>query len=48
MKGGLRKESIRNGSKTPEDIQRATGAGSGSCGGRRRSPRIEELLKGSR
>jgi NAD(P)H-nitrite reductase large subunit len=42
------KEAIRNGSKTLEDIQLATGAGSGSCGGRRCSPKIEELLKESK
>lgn len=39
------KEAIQNGAKTLEDVQKATGAGSGSCCGRRCSPKIEELLK---
>lgn len=38
------KKAIRNGAKTLEDVQKATGAGSGSCGGRRCSEKIEQLL----
>jgi bacterioferritin-associated ferredoxin len=39
------KEAIRNGAKNPEDVKKMTGAGSGSCGGKRCSPKIEELLR---
>ena len=35
---------IRSGKRTVEDVQQATGAGSGSCGGKRCTPRIEELI----
>jgi bacterioferritin-associated ferredoxin len=38
------KKAIRNGAKTLEDVQKATGAGSGACGGRRCSEKIEQLL----
>jgi NAD(P)H-nitrite reductase large subunit len=38
------KEAIRNGSKTLEEVQKATGAGSGGCGGRRCTPKIQDLL----
>lgn len=41
------KEAIKNGASTIEEIQKATGAGSGSCKGRNCSPRINELLKQS-
>ena len=36
---------IRNGADTLKRVQRATGAGSGSCGGEQCAPRIEALLK---
>lgn len=38
------KEAIANGAKTVEDVQKATGAGSGSCCGRRCTPKIQDLL----
>jgi NAD(P)H-nitrite reductase large subunit len=38
---------IRSGKLTVEDVQQATGAGSGSCGGKRCTPRIEELIRRS-
>ena len=41
------KEAIRNGASTIEEIQKATGAGSGSCKGRNCTPRINALLKQS-
>jgi len=39
------KKVIINGAKTIEEVRRETGAGSGPCGGRRCTPKIEELLK---
>jgi NAD(P)H-nitrite reductase large subunit len=39
------KAAIRDGARTLQEIQRATGAGSGGCGGRRCTPKIEELLR---
>lgn len=39
------KAAIRNGGNTLEAVQQATGAGSGSCGGKRCSPKILELLQ---
>lgn len=39
------KTAIRNGAKTVPEVQKATGAGSGSCGGRRCTEKIEQLLK---
>ncbi len=39
------KEAIKKGAATVQEVQKATGAGSGSCGGRRCSIKIEELLK---
>ncbi len=39
------KKAIKNGARTVEEVQRATGAGSGGCKGRRCTPKIEELLK---
>lgn len=42
------KEAIKNGASTLEEVQKATGAGSGSCNGRGCSPRINELLKKSK
>lgn len=38
------KKAIRNGAKTLKEVQAATGAGSGSCCGRRCSPKIEQLI----
>lgn len=39
------KEAIKNGAKTLEEVQKVTGAGSGSCHGKRCTHKIEELLK---
>jgi len=39
------KEAIRKGAKTMQEVQKATGAGSGGCGGRRCTPKIEDLLQ---
>ncbi|MBU5592167.1 (2Fe-2S)-binding protein [Clostridium sp. MSJ-4] len=39
------KEAIANGAKTVEEVQKATGAGSGPCCGRRCTPKIEALLE---
>ena len=39
---------IRAGASTVQELQKATGAGSGSCKGKRCTPRIEELLRQSR
>ena len=39
------KKAIKNGAKTVEEVRKATGAGSGPCGGRRCTPKIEELLR---
>lgn len=38
------KEAIAGGARTLEDVQKITGAGSGGCGGRRCTPKIQELL----
>lgn len=38
------KEAIKNGADTLEKVQKATGAGSGSCKGTRCSPKILELI----
>lgn len=38
------KTAIKNGACTLEEVQKATGAGSGSCGGKRCGPKIQELL----
>lgn len=38
------KEAIINGADTLEKVQKATGAGTGSCKGTRCSPKIMELL----
>jgi NAD(P)H-nitrite reductase large subunit len=42
------KAAIKNGAKTLEEVQKATGAGSGPCKGKNCSPKIEELLKQSK
>lgn len=39
------KEAIKNGCNTLEAVQKATGAGSGGCGGKRCGPKIQELLR---
>ncbi len=38
------KRAIENGADTVEKVRKATGAGSGPCGGRRCTPKIEALL----
>ena len=39
------KEAIKNGASTLEEIQKATGAGSGPCKGNNCSPRINDILE---
>ena len=39
------KNAIKNGARTVEEVRKATGAGSGPCGGRRCTPKIEQLLE---
>jgi len=39
------KKAIKNGARTLENIQKATGAGPGGCKGNRCTPKIEEILK---
>jgi len=39
------KTAIKNGAKTLHEVQHETGAGSGSCKGRRCTPKILELLE---
>jgi len=41
------KEAIKNGASTIEEVQKATGAGSGPCKGKNCSPRISDLLRQS-
>lgn len=41
------KELIANGKTTIEELRQATGAGSGPCGGKRCTPRLNELLADS-
>lgn len=38
------KKAVTAGADTVEKVQKATGAGSGPCGGRRCTPKIQELL----
>lgn len=38
------KKVIKDGAKTLKEVQAATGAGSGPCGGRRCTEKIEQLL----
>jgi len=49
---GIRKsvflKHIASGKTTLEELRKATGAGSGSCGGKRCTPRILELLEQTR
>ena len=42
------KEAIKNGAISLEEVQKATGAGSGPCKGRNCSSRINELLEQSK
>lgn len=42
------KKAIRNGAQTVQEVQKATGAGSGGCCGRRCTPKIQELLEASK
>ena len=42
------KAAIANGADTVEKVNAATGAGSGSCKGRRCGPKIEELIEMSK
>jgi len=39
------KKAIENGARTVEEVKKATGAGSGGCGGKRCILKIEEILK---
>jgi NAD(P)H-nitrite reductase large subunit len=39
------RKAVQNGAKTLEQVQKATGAGSGGCNGHRCTPKIEEILK---
>lgn len=41
------KKAISSGGLTVEEVNKATGAGSGSCGGRRCAPKIQELIEAS-
>lgn len=41
------KNAIKNGAKSVEEVNKATGAGSGSCTGRRCSVKIQQLLEKS-
>lgn len=38
------KKAISNGASTVAEVQKTTGAGSGSCGGKRCTEKIQELL----
>lgn len=38
------KKAIVNGAKTVEDVRKATGATTGGCGGRRCTPKIQQLI----
>ncbi|MEA4961098.1 (2Fe-2S)-binding protein [Lutispora sp.] len=38
------KQAIKNGANTVADVQKITGAGEGSCGGRRCTEKIQQLL----
>lgn len=45
IRQGVIKKVIAEGKTTLIEVQKATGAGSGDCGGRRCTPRINNLLK---
>ena len=38
------KQAIAKGAKTAAEVKKAVGAGTGPCGGKRCTPKIEELL----
>lgn len=38
------KKAIENGAKTVEDVRKATGATTGGCGGKRCTPKIQQLI----
>lgn len=38
------KKAIANGAETVEEVQKVTGAGNGSCGGKRCTEKIQQLL----
>lgn len=42
------KKAIAGGAATVQEVQRATGAGSGSCCGRRCKPKIMDLIEASK
>ena len=44
IKKKIFKELIAEGKTSIEDLRKATGAGSGPCGGRRCTPRLNEML----
>ena len=44
IKKKIFKELIAEGKTTIEELRKATGAGSGPCGGRRCTPRLNEML----
>ncbi len=44
IKKKIFKELIAEGKTSIEELRKATGAGSGPCGGRRCTPRLNELL----
>lgn len=44
IKKKIFKDLIADGKTTIEELRKATGAGSGPCGGRRCTPRLNELL----
>lgn len=39
------KAAIKGGAHSLKEVQKITGAGSGGCGGRRCSPKIEDLIE---
>jgi bacterioferritin-associated ferredoxin len=40
------KDAIRKGARTPDEVTKVTGARTGGCGGRRCTPKIQELIDG--
>ncbi|WP_102401328.1 (2Fe-2S)-binding protein [Haloimpatiens massiliensis] len=38
------KKAIENGAKTVEEVKKATGATTGGCGGKRCTPKIQQLI----
>ena len=45
IKKGTFKKLLADGKTTVEQLQKATGAGSGDCGGNRCGPRLAEMVK---